>query len=418
VPVSQRPRADLRPSAPALRYEMTLEPMRLPLLPLLELTPDTPGLAPTLPGWMALLRPDAQWQTDRPIAERVRIEAGAWLSAVHGPVDPVPGLRDHLRLPSGSNPRTRAWAVALRQQPGLASADASTLAAAVLQHIGQAGYSYTLAPGTYGADAVDEFWFERKAGFCEHFAAAFVVVMRSLDIPARIVTGYQGTDPPTRDGWRVVRQSHAHAWAEYWQAGRGWVRADPTAAVAPDRVRAGRSLRPPPGLVAGALNTIDPDLADRLRRGWEAVENAWNQRVLNYSRSQQFDLLRSLGLKAPEGRDLASLLVLLLAAAALGGAAWAWWDRQRRDPWQRLEQRVRERLAALGVEVAPHEPPLTRAARVRQVLGARGDALASALDVLARSRYGPDARPSAAGGTAWWRRFRQAAAAAAASATR
>ena len=77
VPVSQRPRADLRPSAPALRYEMTLEPMRLPLLPLLELTPDTPGLAPTLPGWMALLRPDAQWQTDRPIAERVRIEAGA-----------------------------------------------------------------------------------------------------------------------------------------------------------------------------------------------------------------------------------------------------------------------------------------------------------------------------------------------------
>lgn len=418
VPVSQRPRADLRPSAPALRYEMTFEPMRLPLLPLLELTPDTPGLAPTLPGWMPLLRPDAQWQTDRPIAERVRIEAGAWLSAVHGPVDPVPGLRDHLRLPPGSNPRTRAWAAALRQQPGLASADASTLAAAVLQHIGQAGYSYTLAPGTYGADAVDEFWFERKAGFCEHFAAAFVVVMRSLDIPARIVTGYQGTDPPTRDGWRVVRQSHAHAWAEYWQAGRGWVRADPTAAVAPDRVRAGRSLRPPPGLVAGALNTIDPDLADRLRRGWEAVENAWNQRVLNYSRGQQFDLLRSLGLKAPEGRDLASLLVLLLAAAALGGAAWAWWDRQRRDPWQRLEQRVRERLAALGVEVAPHEPPLTRAARVRQVLGARGDALASALDVLARSRYGPDARPSAAGGTAWWRRFRQAAAAAAASATR
>jgi hypothetical protein len=170
--------------------------------------------------------------------------------------------------------------------------------------------------------------------------------------------------------------------------------------------------------VAGALNTIDPDLADRLRRGWEAVENAWNQRVLNYSRGQQFDLLRSLGLKAPEGRDLASLLVLLLAVAALGGAAWAWWDRQRRDPWQRLEQRVRERLAALGVEVAPHEPPLTRAARVRQVLGARGDALASALDLLARSRYGPDARPSAAGGTAWWRRFRQAAAAAAAVATR
>jgi hypothetical protein len=283
----------------------------------------------------------------------------------------------------------------------------------VFRHIGSAGFSYTLAPGTYGSDAVDEFWLDRRAGFCEHFAAAFVVVMRSLDIPARIVTGYQGADPPSRDGWQVVRQSHAHAWAEYWQAGIGWIRADPTAAVAPDRVRAGRSLRPPPGLVAEALNTIDPDFADRLRRSWEVVENMWNQRVLNYSRSQQFDLLRSLGLQAPEGRDLATLLVLLLAGAATGGAAWAWWDRQRRDPWHRLEQRVRERLAALGVEVAPHDPPLTRAARIRQALGVRGDALAASLDALARARYGTDANPAAAGGRAWWRSFRQAAAAAA-----
>ena len=412
VPVSQRPRAELRPTAPPLRYEMTLEPTRLPLLPLLELTPDEPGLAPALPGWMLLQRPDAQWQTDRPVSERVRVQAGAWLSAVHGPVDAVPGLRDHLRLPAGSNPRTREWAAALRQQPGLAGADPSALAGAVFRHIGSAGFTYTLAPGTYGSDAVDEFWLDRRAGFCEHFAAAFVVVMRSLDVPARIVTGYQGADPPSRDGWQVVRQSHAHAWAEYWQAGIGWIRADPTAAVAPDRVRAGRSLRPPPGLVAGALNTIDPDFADRLRRSWELVENMWNQRVLNYSRSQQFDLLRSLGLQAPEGRDLATLLVLLLAGAATGGAVWAWWDRQRRDPWHRLEQRVRERLAALGVDVAPHDPPLTRAARIRQQLGVRGDALAATLDALARARYGTDANPAAAGGRAWWRSFRQAAAAA------
>jgi transglutaminase-like putative cysteine protease len=406
VPVAQRPRAELQQRGPALRYEITLEPTRLPLLPLLELTPDLPGLAPALPGWMLLLRGDAQWQTDRPIDERVRLEAAAWLDPVHGPLNPVPGLRDHLRLPQGANPRTRAWAEALRARPDLAGADATTLARAVMEHVRSGGFSYTLAPGTYGVDAVDEFWLDRKLGFCEHFAAAFVVVMRSLDVPARIVTGYQGTDPPAPDGWRVVRQSHAHAWAEYWQAGRGWVRADPTAAVAPERVRASRNLRPPPGLVAGALNTIDPALADRLRRAWETLENAWNQRVLNFSRGQQFDLLRALGLETPTWRDLASVLVLLLAGAALAGAAWAVWDRRRQDPWQRLQQRVQQLLAALGVAVAAHDPPHTRARKVRAALGERGAALADALDALAHARYagtasGPLVR--------WWPRLRAAA---------
>ncbi|MFN4352992.1 MAG: transglutaminase-like domain-containing protein, partial [Hylemonella sp.] len=80
---------------------------------------------------------------------------------------------------------------------------------------------------------IDEFWLDRQLGFCEHFAAAFVVVMRALDVPARIVTGYQGADPAPADGWFVVRNSNAHAWAEVWFEGQGWVRVDPTAAVAP-----------------------------------------------------------------------------------------------------------------------------------------------------------------------------------------
>jgi transglutaminase-like putative cysteine protease len=82
----------------------------------------------------------------------------------------------------------------------------------------------------------DEFWFDRRQGFCEHIASSFVVLMRALDIPARIVTGYQGGEMNSLDEYWTVRQRDAHAWAEVWQQGQGWVRVDPTAAVAPGRI--------------------------------------------------------------------------------------------------------------------------------------------------------------------------------------
>ena len=401
VPVAQRPRAEIRLLGPPLGYEMVVEPSRLPLLPLLELTPDRPDAAPAMPGWLFTLRPDAQWQADRAVDERLRLRAAAWIDHQQGPTAAVPGLADLVRLPAGLNPRTVAWATQLRADPALARADARTLAAAVLEHIGRAGFTYTMQPGAYGADAVDEFWFDRKLGFCEHFATAFVVVMRAMRVPARVVTGYQGADPELQDGWLVVRQSNAHAWAEYWQPGEGWVRADPTAAVAPGRVRAGVAPRPPGGAVAGALNRIDPQIARRLRAAWETVNNRWNLWVLNYSRGRQFELLRALGIRQPDWQDLASALVGLLATAALAGAGWAWWDRRRQDPWQRLQRRVQQRLAALGVDVAPHEPPHTRAARVRAALGTGGQALAAHLDAFARARYGGQGLDR----RRWWREF-------------
>lgn len=402
-PAALRPRAELDVAGPPLRYEMTLEPSRLPLLPLLEITPDSPDTAPDLPGWLLTLRPDLQWQTDRPVADRVRLQAAAHLQHRHGPREPIVGLRDLVELPPGFNPRTLGWAADLRRRPEYAQADADTLVQAVLRHIREGDYTYTLEPGSYGRDAVDEFWFDRRLGFCEHYAAAFVVILRALDVPSRIVTGYMGSDPVPVDGWWVVRQSHAHAWAEYWTPGRGWVRVDPTAAVAPERVQRGGSLQPTPGLMAGAINTLDPALAARLRAGWEMVNNRWNQWVLNYSRGQQFELLKSLGIRAPTWQDLASLMIGLLCTAALAGAAWAWWDRRRQDPWQRLQQRVQLRLAALGVDVAPHHAPRERARRVRAALGARGEALAALLDALDRQRYGGAEVPRIPPG--WRRQF-------------
>ncbi len=418
-PAEHRARLNLRLQGQPLPYEVTLEPSRLNLLPLLEMTPDADtaatardaraaaGSAPQIDGWLLTLRPDGQWQTDRPVADRVRLQASAWLSHAHGPTEPVLGLRDLVALPPNANPRTLQWALQLRQRPEHRGASAQALSAAVLQHIRSAGYTYTMEPGLYSGDAIDDFWFDRKLGFCEHFASAYVVVMRAMDVPARVVTGYQGADERAQDGYFVVRQRNAHAWAEFWQAGVGWVRVDPTASVAPDRVRLGRSLRPLPGLVDGAMNTINPALAAQLRGLWEGANNRWNQAVLNYARGQQLDLLKKLGFDAPTWQDLASTLILLLCGGALAGVAWALWDRKRQDPWQRLQLRTAAALQALGVPVQRHHAPRARAALVRQQLGPVGENLALQLDLLDQQRYG--SASAALSLRAWWHGFRQAA---------
>ncbi len=392
-PAALRPPAALSVSGAPVRYEMTLEPLRLSTLPLLEATPALPAIE----GLSLRLSSDLQWLSDRPVIERLRFVADAHPNFRHGPVAPIVGLQDYIDLPAGHNPRTLSWAAALRRTPRYADADANALAAAVMSHIATAGFSYTLSPGTYGDDnprgAIDEFWLDRREGFCEHFAAAFVVVMRALDVPARVVTGYQGMDPVPVDGYYVVRQSSAHAWAEYWQPGEGWRRADPTAAVAPDRVRIGQSLRPPPGLMAGALGTMNPELLVSMRNAWEAVNNRWNQWVLGYSRGQQTDLLKALGFKTPDWESLSWLLAIVLSAVAFMGAVWAAWDRARLEPWLRQRRAVQRQLKALALDAPDHESPQRWAQRVRARHGASGEPLAALLDTLARQRYGRDERP-------------------------
>jgi len=403
-----RNRADVRLLGDAVRYEITLEPSRLPLLPLLELTPSRVDAAPVIEGWLPTQRADLQWTLERPLTERVRFDASAWPAHRHGQAMSAFELREFVALPPDHNPRTLAWAAALRTSPEMARADARTLVAAVLAHIRGNDYFYTLEPGSYGKHAVDEFWFDRKLGFCEHFAASFVVVLRAMDVPARIVTGYQGTDERAVDGYYIVRQSNAHAWAEYWQDDVGWIRVDPTAAVAPNRIVRGQSLAPRPGLVAGALGSMSPQLLAQLRGAFEAVNNRWNQWVMNYSRTQQFKLLESLGVSAPSWHDLAYLLIALVCVGSLAGAGWALWDRHRQDPWQRLQRRVQARLQALQVTVLAHDAPRSRAAKVRSVLGERGEALARELEALDQARYGQPGRSRV--DRRWWPRFVAAAA--------
>ena len=353
------------------------------------------------------MRGDLQWAVSPPLTSVVQVQTQAWSNFRHGRRAGAFALRELVDLPPGYNPRTMAWAAELRRTPPLATADARTLAQAVLGHFRSTGFAYTLAPGTYGRDAVDEFWLDRRAGFCEHFASAFVVVMRALDVPARLVTGYQGADPNPVDGWWIVRQRHAHAWAEIWQPGEGWLRVDPTAAVAPERIERSRNLSPPPGVIGQVMANVNPELLLSLRRAWERMDQRWNQWVLGYSKSQQLNLLKGLGVQTPDLEDLSRALVALLVGAALAGAAWTAWDRRRRTPWERLQSHVARRLQVLGIDCPPHEGPRAWARRVQAhpALLTASAGLVNALTELERLRYGPQAGPEGRVPQGWLRRF-------------
>ncbi|MBC7216196.1 MAG: DUF3488 domain-containing transglutaminase family protein [Burkholderiaceae bacterium] len=387
--------AALQVSGAPLRYEVTLEPHQQNWLLLIDAAPAPPGLPE---GFQAAMSPELLWRTDRPVMSVLRYRAESYPQFRHGPLQRNATLHTYTELPAGFNPRTLALAAQLRTQTPVApGADpAPALVQAALARLRTGGYRYTLEPGVFGTHSADEFWFDRKQGFCEHIASAFVVLLRAMGLPARIVTGYQGGEVNPVDGYWTVRQSDAHAWTEVWLAGQGWVRVDPTAAVAPGRVGSFARLQAPAGAFATAVNTvISPGMVQQLRAVWEAMNNGWNQWVLNYTQGRQLDVLRALGFDAPAWPDLIRLLGALLAAAALGGAAWTLWERRQHDPWLRLLARTRRRLARAGLPLPAHLPPRAMARAVQAHFGPAAQPLAQWLQQLEQLRYAAPA-PGAA----------------------
>lgn len=269
-----------------------------------------------------------------------------------------------LRLPPGFNPRTVALARQWRREAGT---DDARIVALMLDWV-RRDFGYTLQTPLAGRHAVDEFLFDTRRGFCEHFSSAFVFTMRAAGVPARVVTGYAGGyRNPMGDYW-LVRRNDAHAWAEVWLAGRGWVRVDPTAAVAPERIfdtlddRAGTET----GLFGDGAARWG-DMADLMRRGW-------NDFVLGFDASRQRDMFRRLGGGPVEPGTLA-VLFAVLAGGALGlMVAWSMRGTRERDPVLRAWQALAARYARRGLGPAPHEPPLAWAERLsrERPLAARG----------------------------------------------
>ena len=369
-PVSSSAPSNLKVSGQPVSYEVTLEPNNKPWLFVL----DAAATAPALTGYELRMTPDLQWLTNRSITELVRYKAQSHIQFSYGPEKQELSLQNYVDLPASYNPRTLQLATDIRREARFAQAEAKTLANEVMQKLRTGGYEYTLDPGVYGDNTADEFWFDRKSGFCEHIASSFVVLMRALDVPARVVTGYQGGEFNEVDGYWVVRQSDAHAWAEIWQAGSpdgskvgSWIRVDPTSAVAPQRIDSLQRLSAPSGTFGGAIaslwtstlgaNGYNPLL--QLRAVWDAVNNTWNQRILNYTQAKQLDLLKNLGFSSPSWADLSYVLIAIIVAVSFLGIAWTLWDKRQHDPWLRLLSSVRTRLDKTGLtsqaSISPRE---------------------------------------------------------------
>jgi len=366
-------------------YEVTLEPHRRHWL----LTLDAAAERPELPqGTWAMMSPELQWMSNRPVLSILRYRAQSHLNFSHGPLRRSPEMRGYVQLPDGMNPRTLALAEQMRADPALRAGGAAAYIEAALTRLRTGGYSYTLDPGVYGEHTADEFWFDNKEGFCEHITSAFVVLMRALDIPARVVTGYQGGEMNHIDGYWVVRQSDAHAWAEIWQAGKGWLRIDPTGAIAPNRIGRFERLPMTPSMLGSAVETlISPDFAQYLRALWEAVDNGWNQWVLNYTQERQLNLLQSLGLKSTHWHTLVQLLCAALGLYLTGWLALSL-RRKGTDPWQQVLMRATQTLMEVGLHFPPHTSPRRMAQHIRERLGEPGQAAAQWMLRYEAARYG------------------------------
>jgi len=386
-PASMQESANLQVQGDPVRYQITLEPNNRPWIFVL----DAALAKPEARGMDLRMSPELQWVADRPVSDLLRYSAQSHTAFSHGPGTRTAALQDFLDLPPGLNPRTMQWAAELRQNPQY-GAQPARLVDAAMEHLRTGGYSYTLQPGVYGANTADEFWFDRRTGFCEHIASAFVILMRSLDIPARVVTGYQGGEFNTVDGFWIVRQRDAHAWTEVWLAGRGWMRVDPTSAVSPGRIGSLQRLVAPRGFVANAMEAVNPAIWLNLRATWEAANNRWNQWVLNYSQNTQLDLLKGIGFTSPSWEDLGYVLLALIVASSLLGAAWTLWERSRHDPWLHLLERARRALHTTGCAVPPNSPPRAMAQLVQQRWGqsdGRAKAVRDWLLRLEANRYAP-----------------------------
>lgn len=260
-----------------------------------------------------------------------------------------------LQLPGGFNPRTATLAQQWRQEAG---GDDQAIVRRALQWI-TTDFSYTLDAPAAGRDPVDEFLFESKAGFCEHFSSAFVVLMRNAGIPARVVTGFAGGSRNRLGDYWVVRRMDAHAWAEVWLPQRGWVRVDPTAAVAPERILDTLDDR----LQAGGDGLLQQrwlqlaQMGDWMRRGW-------NELVLSFDARRQQQLLKPFGLDELGPAQLVAGFVV----ATLLALAWMAWllarGERERDPLLRAWRALGRRYARRGLQRHPHETAQDWAQRV------------------------------------------------------
>ena len=339
-----------------LDYTVTMEAHQQSWLFALE-TPTT------VPRGAQMTR-DFQLRTLKPVRARRRYQVRSFPEARRS-VSSIEEQSAALALPPGMHPRARALARDWRSE----HADDAAIVARALAYFGRQPFVYTLTPPLLENDPVDEFLFDTRSGFCEHYASSFAVLMRAAGIPARIVTGYQGGELNPLGDYLIVRQRDAHAWTEVWLGPRGWVRVDPTGAVSPRRIQLGMDAAIPPTMGPAGLDLPSSgplwETWRRWRQGVDAVKSGWNEWVLGYGTHRQYQLLAFFGVDA--GNLSALTMAMFAIVGALLGflALWLVWRRPvPEDPVARVYRRFCRKLARAGVTRRGWEGPRDFATRV------------------------------------------------------
>jgi protein-glutamine gamma-glutamyltransferase len=326
-------------------YSVLLEPHNRNWLFALEAPAQLPPLGRYLD--------DGQVVTPAPVRTRIRYDMVSMVEAAAVPDEENHYLNRALRLPPGFNPRARALAAQWRA----ASAGDTQVLARAVEYFRRERLTYTTEPRLLGRDTVDEFLFESREGFCEHFASAFVFLMRAAGVPSRVVTGYQGGDQNPVDGMFTVRQSDAHAWSEVFILGRGWTRIDPTVLSVPRRLDEGLARAAAAGGALPLLLRPELQWLRTLRYNWEALTHQWNLWVLGYNPQRQREFMSWMGMRDADWLELASTLLALLGGFVLVLFAWMLRRLARPDPVQAAWNLFCRKLGARGVARAPHEGP-------------------------------------------------------------
>lgn len=373
-----------RVAGPATTYTVTLEPNNWPSLFALDLPAALPHITSGAPpgfGGTVLATRDQQLLMRAPVSQVLRYTQESVLRASY-PADNTTDPRANLGLGNG-NVKTIAFARELRAQ----STDDSAYVQAVLQWFNRENFVYTLAPPFLDHDPVDLFLFNERRGFCEHYASAFVLLMRAAGIPARVVTGYQGGTINPRGGYMIVRQSDAHAWAETLIDGQ-WQRVDPTAAVAPSRVEVGLGAALPSSDLVPFLARLDIHWIKTVQLAWDAFNHDWRRNVIGYNKERQRSLWQEWKLDRFAPWQLVALLVAFLFAWGALVVGWLLWKRRRQERALVLWNDLNRRLARAGMPRQPHEGPIAFAQRAASRWPQFAIAFTAIGESFAELRYG------------------------------
>ena len=385
--------AELRPPAGTVDYEISLEPTEQRYLLVL----DRPTQSPS----QGQLQRDFTVESDLPVSQLIKYRGTSSPADRAEPAISPTESMVALSLPGQLNPRTRALAKAWRAEAG---DDDAAIVQRALDWIGSE-FSYTLTVPPSGRNAVDEFLFDSQLGYCQHFSSAFATLMRSAGIPSRVVMGYAGGVRNRFGNYWVVRKVDAHAWTEVWLDGQGWVRVDPTAAVAPERILdTVEDLARRESILPSNLGPL-VDMGDWARRGW-------NDLVLGFNAARQASLLKPLGVEQASGVQIGTAFAVV-AGLALALTLWLLMRARPRprDPLEAAWQVFTRRLRRAGLGKHLSEPPLSFGERLAALLPDEAGRLRSLSQRYARGRYAPGqlAQEDEAGLIADLRAYRPAA---------